>query len=217
MKTFDPVDFDLDQARQGVVELGKRLTSNRPLRERRDILPFFRARPSLASLCGCYGFTLLRCDRLAWEYDLFGDFYCDLAIGDSVTRSYTFVEFEDATPSSLFVRQGKKATREWSPRFLRGFAQLVDWFGKLEDSQKSDAFEARFGKRSIDCAGLLVVGRDRHLEAGERLRLGWWRENVLVRSRRIHCVTYDELAEDLLGYLERLAAARRPPRRGRRK
>ena len=73
------------------------------------------------------------CDLLAYEYPLFGDFRCDLAVADSVTRACTFVEFEDAGPRSLFVQHGDKATREWSPRFDHGYSQVVNWFYKLQD------------------------------------------------------------------------------------
>jgi hypothetical protein len=32
-----------------------------------------------------YNPVIVRFDRVAWEYPLFGEFRCDLAIGDSVT------------------------------------------------------------------------------------------------------------------------------------
>jgi hypothetical protein len=51
--------------------------------------------------------------------------------------------------------------------------------------------------------GLLVIGRDHYMDAGERLRLEWRREHVIVHSRRIHCLTYDELVADLLAFLDR--------------
>jgi hypothetical protein len=62
--------------------------------------------------------------------------------------------------------------------------------------------EARFGKRSIRYVGVLDIGRDQHLQPGERLRLEWRREHVVVNSKHIVCVTYDELLEDLLFRLE---------------
>jgi hypothetical protein len=207
MKTFDELRLRRSRCRQEVLELRDRLAAKRPLRELRDILPFLRDRPHLAALCGVYNPTVFQPNRITWEYDVFGDFACDLAVGDELTTSYTFIEFEDASPNSLFVRHGRKATREWSPRFLRGFSQLVDWFCKLDDRRNSDECEARFGKRSIDSAGLLVVGRDGHLGAGERLRFEWWRENILVHSRRLPCVTYDELVANLLDYLGASAEA----------
>jgi hypothetical protein len=201
MKTFAEIRLRRTRCRQEVLELRDRLASRRRLRERQDILPFLRDRSHLCALCGVYNPTVFQPNRIAWEYDVFGDFACDLAVGDALTKSFTFIEFEDARPGSLFVRHGRKAAREWSPRFLRGFSQLVDWFCKLDDRRNSDEFEARFGKRSIDGAGLLVAGRDGDLGAGERFRFDWWRENVVVRSRRVHCVTYDELVANLLDYL----------------
>jgi hypothetical protein len=57
--------------------------------------------------------------------------------------------------------------------------------------------EARFGKRAIDYTGVLVIGRDQHTNSGENDRLRWRREHVIVNSKRIFCMTYDELLEDL--------------------
>jgi hypothetical protein len=198
MKAFEPFAFDENRCRREVAELRDLLASNNDLKERDDILPFFRQRPHLAAACAFPNPSFLRCDLIAWEYDIFGDFACDLAVGDSVRKAFTFVEFEDAGPNSLFVKQGKKATRAWSPRFNDGCGQIIDWFYKLADRRNSDEHEARFGKRSIDFIGLLVIGRDQHMDAGERLRLEWRREHVVVHSKRIHCITFDELLNDLL-------------------
>jgi hypothetical protein len=209
MKTFNEFHYDPNRGRTEVQELRDRLSSSRSFRERKDVLPFFRKRPHLSALCGRYNHTLVRGDRIAWEYEVFG-LFSDIVVGDSQTKSYTFVEFEDAAANSVFVKHGDKAEREWSPRFLRGFAQLVDWFRKLDDRRHSDEFEARFGKRSIDCMGVLVVGRDQYLDVGERLRLEWWRENIVVHSRRIHCVTYDELVANFLRHADEAFQAPSP-------
>ncbi len=40
------------------------------------------------------------------------------------------------------------------------------------------------------------------MDVGERLRLEWRREHVIVHSRKIHCVTFDELVADLLAKLD---------------
>jgi len=50
--------------------------------------------------------------------------------------------------------------------------------------------------------GTLVIGRDHFLEPGERRRLEYRRCHVLVDSRYIQCVTYDELLQDLSDRLE---------------
>lgn len=202
MKQFEPHVFDPNKCRKDVQALKKFLASSPALKEH-DILPFFRAR---RHLCAALGFMNLwngHADLLAWEYDLFGDFACDLAIGDSATKSYCFIEFEDAGPKSLFVQRAKKATREWSARLDHGCSQVIDWFHKLEDRKNSEEYEARFGKRSIDYSGAVIVGRDQHLKAGEADRLEWRRQHVIVHSRSIFCITYDELLRFLLTFLER--------------
>jgi hypothetical protein len=135
---------------------------------------------------------------------------------DSANQAYNFVEFEDAGPGSLFKRQGKKATRDWSSRFDHGFSQIIDWFGKLRDVEKTDEFEARFGARTIDAAVTLIVGRNRYFEPGERRRLDWRRRSVIVDSKRIECVTYDDLLADLSARLEAHAAPRPRKRQSRR-
>jgi hypothetical protein len=114
-----------------------------------------------------------------------------------VTKAYTFVEFEDAGPRSLFVKCGDRLARGWSPRFDHGYSQIVDWFYKLQVMTDSADMEARLGKRAIDYTGVLIVGRDQHMQTGEQLRLKWRREHVIVNSKRIVCVTFDQLLEDL--------------------
>jgi hypothetical protein len=203
MKDFQTHSFDLAACRQEVLELKLLLDGSANLQERKHIQPFFRARKHLSAWLGSRSPKIAWPDRLATEYDLFGDFACDVAVGDSVNKAYCFIEFEDAGPKSLFVKQGKKATREWSPRFDHGYSQIIDWFYKLEDRRNSDEHEARFGARSIHYMGVLVVGRDQYMNAGERLRLEWRRQHVIVHSRNIRCVTYDELQQDLLFALDR--------------
>jgi hypothetical protein len=183
-------------SRVEVSDLRTLLVDNPDLSEA-TLRQFFRAKHHAAVLLGHYNPAVQRVDTLAYEYPLFGDFRCDLAIGDSVNRAYTFVELEEAGPRSLFVKRGHKATREWSPRFDHGYSQVVDWFHKLQDMTNTVAMEARFGKRAIDYTGVLVVGRNQHMKVGENERLRWRREHVIVNSKRIVCVTYDQLLEDL--------------------
>lgn len=213
MKSFVPVSFDCLLYKKEVQDLQQLLTTRPSLKERKDVLPFFKARPHLSALCGLYNTDMTLPNLVAWEFDLFGDFSCDLAVGDSTKKLYTFVEFEDAGPKSLFVKQGKKATREWSDRFDHGYSQIIDWFYKLNDRRNSDEYEARFGKRSVNFAGVLVVGRDSFLEAGEKNRLEWRREHVVVHSKKIVCVTFDELVKDLTARIDMFQEARKRARR----
>jgi hypothetical protein len=197
MKTFEPLAFDPARCVREVDELRTWLTRRPLLDEKKHIRPFFRKRRHLAAFIASYSPDIIRFDRLAFEYPLFGDFTCDLVVGDSGKAAYSFIEFEDAGPNSLFVKQGKKATREWSPRFDHGYSQIIDWFGKLEDMKKSDTFAARFGARSIRYNGVLVIGRDQSLQPGERERLEWRRSQVVVASQKIEVVTFDGLLEHL--------------------
>jgi hypothetical protein len=196
MKSFDSFAFDLRKCRAELDELLVLLNSQPHLQERKDVLPFFRARRHLSAFIGSYFPYLASPDRIAYEYDLFGDFACDLAIGDSTTGQYCFVEFEDATASSLFVAKGAKATLEWSPRFEHGFSQVLDWFWKLNDQEGSTEFVHRFGL-TASYEGMLIIGRSTGLSHKERDRLRWRRDKVVSDSKRVHCVTYDELYQHL--------------------
>jgi hypothetical protein len=197
MKAFDSLIFDPAQCRQEVAELRQWLAQNPILDEKRQILPFFRKRRQLSAFVASYGKDLNDYDRIAFEYPLFGDFTCDLVVGDSARNAYSFIEFEDAGPTSWFIQGGKRVTREWSSRFEHGYSQIIDWFYKLDDMRRSDDSIARFGARSIVHSAVLVIGRDQYLKPGERERLEWRRANVVVASRRIESVTFDELAKDL--------------------
>jgi hypothetical protein len=206
MPDFQPHALDLAASRDQVQELKGLLDSSADLGES-AFHAFFEPRLHLRALVGLYNPSLASPDRLAWQHPIFGDFRCDFAIGDSARKAYTFVEYEDARPNSLFVKQGEKATRAWSSRFESGFSQIIDWFYKLHVMTDSPDMEARFGKRAIRYTGVLIIGRDQHFQAGERLRLEWRQEHVIINSKHVVCVTYDQLLEDLSFRLEQYALA----------
>ena len=134
---LNPVKFDHAAFRRELQEFDMLLRSKPNLSEAGDILPFFKANRHLAALIGSYNPRINEFNRIAAEFDLFGDYSCDLVIGDSVSRNFCFVEFEDATPNSVFVKKRGKATPEWSPRFDHGFSQILDWFAILEDQKRT--------------------------------------------------------------------------------
>ncbi|HCA97100.1 MAG TPA: hypothetical protein DEP38_21515, partial [Cyanobacteria bacterium UBA9226] len=68
------------------------------------ISPFFRERHHLSAFIGSYHTNINRFDRLAFEYDIFGDFTEDIVVGDFVGKAYCFVEFEDAASNSCRMR-----------------------------------------------------------------------------------------------------------------
>jgi hypothetical protein len=206
MPDFQPHTLDLAACRQQVQELKALLDSSADLGEA-AFHDFFELRADLRALVGLYNTSLASPDRLAWQYPIFGDFRCDFAVGDWMRKAYTFVEYEDARPNSVFVKQGEKATRAWSPRFESGYGQVIDWFYKLHVMTDTPDMEARLGKRSIRYTGVLIIGRDQHFQPGERLRLEWRRDHVVVNSKHVVCVTYDELLEDLLFRLDQYTVA----------
>jgi hypothetical protein len=196
MKKFDALVVDLKQCRIELQDLQALLAGQAQLQERKHVLPFFQARRHLSAFISSYFPYLPNPDLIAYEYDLFGDFACDLAVGDSTTGQYCFVEFEDATATSLFVAKGAKATLEWSPRFEHGFSQVLDWFWKLDDTKGSTEYVNRFG-HTVGYEGMLIIGRSINLSYKERDRLHWRRAKVVSDSKHVYCVTYDELYEHL--------------------
>ena len=209
MKAFETLVFDPIRCRQEVAELREWLVRHPVLYEKRQILPFFRARRHLSAFIGSYGQDVDCYDRIAFEYPLFGDFTCDLVVGDSARGAYCLIEFEDAGPTSLFIQRGKRVTRDWSPRLEHGYSQLIDWFHKLDDMRRSDDLVLRFGSRSLTFSGVLVIGRDQHLKPGELERLSWRRANVVVASQLIQCRTFDGLVEKLESRLATILDATR--------
>ena len=136
--------------------------------------------------------------NLAYEFDIFGDHVADLVIGDVSNHAYCFIEFEDATETSIF-KKSPKLTPEWSTRFEHGFSQLVDWILWLENNKGSTAFQTRFNARSIRYNMLLVIGRDKHIAShGLKERLDWRTEQIVIASKKFNCITFDGLYNDLL-------------------
>lgn len=207
MKEFDRIFIDYDQCRNQLSEFKALLDEHGAgeLKERR-ILSFFRENRHLAALVGQLASRIVTVDLIAYEFDLFGDFAADLALGDSRKGEYCFVEFENAGPDSIFKRVGAKSTKEWAPRFDHGYSQIIDWFWKLYDIDRSDTLHARFPREpTFDYQGVLVVGRTGGLSEFERKRLEWRRKRVMIDSRFIKCMTYDELHDDLRFQLEKAA------------
>jgi hypothetical protein len=198
------VQFDAVRCDSELAEFEELLRRRGELRERSDILPFFRQRPHLATLLGSYNRNLTSYDRLAFELTLIDEFVADVVIGDPMGQAICLVEFEDARPASIFRQTARRAT-EWTPRFDHGASQIIDWFWKLDDLRGTSTLARLFGSRSIDATGLLVIGRDSGVTAADRPRLVYRRDKVRVGRRRLYCCTFDELARDLR---ERLDAFR---------
>jgi hypothetical protein len=212
VKEFEAVELDPDKCGEELAELGRLLAAKHELSERKDVLPLFREHRQLSAFLASYHPDIRGRERLiGYEYNLFGDFGADAVIGDRARNAFCMVEFEDATPRSVFRRSGRSLPG-WSSRFQSGFSQIVDWFWKLSELQHTPDFARRFGGPFGNFMGVLVVGRSADLAPQELARLRWFRHNVLVNSKRVYCCTFDELYSDLLERLEvtRTPAADRP-------
>lgn len=189
------------------------LNATPTLSERDDILPFFRTHPHLAALLASYNVSATTCDCLGVEVGLYGESVADVVAGDRTKKAYCFVEFEDALPRSLFMPRPRHGT-DWSPRFSRGFNQIIDWLWALDDHEATTTFADEFGPPPITIVALLVVGRDAQVSPRDRRRLEWRQRHILVNSHHIYCYTFDDLLRDLRGRLNGFQAwAAGPPRR----
>ncbi len=203
MTSLNPLRFDPARCATEVEEYVRLLAERDELTESGDVRPFFRSHLQLAAALSWLAARMPKPDLIAFEFDLFGQFVCDLVVGSSRVRRFCLIEFEDGRHNSLFRHRSRLAP-EWSPRFEHGYSQLMDWFWLLRDQAGSQSMEALFGSRDITYDGILVVGRDRFLGPTERQRLEWRREHVVVESKRILCVTFDELAQDVADKLREI-------------
>jgi len=204
MKQFKSITLNKVQARKELNEFRKLLDNpfKQELKERDDILPFFAAHEQLIALMGTYNPRIENFDQIATEFDIFGDHTADVAIGDSQEHQYCFIEFEDATKTSVFKKKGNKATHEWSDRFDHGCSQIIDWLLWLENQKHTVSYIQRFGVGEVQYVGLLVIGRDQYLnDPSLKQRLTWRSEQVIVCSRKLHCITFDKLYTDLASRL----------------
>lgn len=196
MKSLDHYSFDLTACQQEVKALKTLLDTVAEPEERKHLLPLFKACKHLTALTNLYVPGIIEVDCVASELSLSGDFSCDLVIGDLSNKAYCLVEVEDASARSVFDRSGKKATRDWSPRFEHGFSQIIDWFYKVSDVRQTNEFERLFGRHAT-FSGLMLIGRHNLLEPGEAERLRWRVDRVLIDSNKVFCVTFDQLYNDM--------------------
>ncbi len=207
MKLFTDIKFSYAQYIIELAEFKDLLSRNEELSEQTDILPFFRERTQLSSqIATIYSTTIVDVEKLAYEYDILGDYKSDLVVGDPHRHTYCFIEFEDAKRNSLFETNGKKTKREFSRRFEHGYSQIIDWFYAIDELQRTAHLEGKFGSGKIEFEAILIIGRSKYLSPEERNRLEWRIKHVIVNSKRIQCFTFDELYETLerrLTYLKK--------------
>jgi len=193
MKELLNLDFDVNKCKKELKEFGALLHKHKTLSERKTILPFFKRRKHLGAFIGFHHSGNTKLDRFATEFGFFGNYRCDLISGDSNTKSYCVVEFEDAKPNSIFSKRGRDSSY-WANRIEDGFSQIVDWFWTLSDFKKTDNFRDTFGDTEADFIALIVIGRNRFLKrTSDKTRFRWRSKNISVNNIKVTCMTYDEL------------------------
>lgn len=159
--------------------------------------PLFKESTQLAAFLGTSIPEIGPANRLAYEFQIFGDYAADIVIGNYERKTSCAIELEDARPNSIFTKWESKSNSEWGRRFEHGFGQLVDWFFSFDDHKNSAAFTKLFGYGHIEFFGMLLIGRSKDVSEHERTRLRWRSGRVTVNTHRIHCRTYDDLFEAL--------------------
>jgi hypothetical protein len=189
--------FDPRKCRLEWRDFDQLLKSKAVLDESRDILPFFKSRNNLSIFIATYFPSIRNADVYAHEYPISGDFKADLVVGDSSMCCYLLVEFENASVDSVFKKKRGRATPEWALRFEGAFSQIVDWLWKLDDMRSTADFARAFGGREAKFQGLIVIGKDMHLDTQEASRLKWRIDKVIVNSNYVSCISFDEMLSDL--------------------
>ncbi|MBB4952621.1 hypothetical protein H4S14_000663 [Agrobacterium vitis] len=199
MKTFESLAIDISILENDLNDFEALLKSGSHLKEREQILPFFKKKPHLCAAIGYLNGNIDLPDRWANELQLFGDFACDAASGDSEANAYTLIEFEDANEHSIFSKLASgKTVKHWSPRFEHGFSQMVDWAWRLStEGSGSSAFRRVFGDSDPVVHFILIIGRDADLTDDDKARLRWRANNVSFGQYRMSCFTFDAVLGSL--------------------
>jgi len=180
------------------VEEFRAFLATNPRGERAAFLPFFAAHPQLCAYLGTLNDRVSAGTHVKTELSLWGDFTCDLVAGSLQDGAFVFVEFEDASPTSLFRRRRGRRNSYWGTRVERGISQVTDWLFRISSEGSSDRMERDFGARHITPMGVLVVGRSAEVSNYDRNRLDWRSAHSVIGGAKLSILTYD----DLLAWLD---------------
>jgi hypothetical protein len=194
MKKFETVTRDVDRCKAELDELKKLLIPKKELSEKGDLVPFFIKNLQITTLIGEYcpdlsGFM----DEYAFEFPIKDDFTADIVLRSKKDKTLLFIELEEAKEDSVFKKRPRYYS-EWGKCLEHGYSQIVDWFWKLSDFEKTDDFAEKIGK-GYTYHGLLIVGRNDFVDPDDFNRLKWRFSKTVVNSKYIKCITYDQLIE----------------------
>lgn len=192
MRGLERIGLNLTQLRLELNEFEALLNSATRLKERERIIPFFKPRKHLIAALGYTHAGIAHPDLFSTELSLFGDFTCDVASGDSSSKAFLLVEFEDATEHSVLGKAMRGKVRPWSRRFEHGFSQLVDWAWRLScTNYDSLAFRRIFEMNDPSIHFLLIAGRDADLNDDDRARIRWRANSMALGAHRMSFLTFD--------------------------
>lgn len=170
-----------------------------PNSERAQFLPFFAEHLQLCAHLGELNDKVNTVTHVGTEVGLWGDFICDLVAGSCGNGAFVFVEFEDASKTSLFLpkKRGRKNS-QWGTRVEHGISQVVDWLFRIDSESTSDNIVRDFGARHLSPYCVVVTGRNAEVSDYDRIRLDWRSKHTIVGGAKLAILTYD----DLLGWLD---------------
>lgn len=204
--------FDIKECDAQLQELKNFLTVNSEIEETGEhgLQKFFSDRPNLILLLGYWHFGLEPAFYKP-ELNLFNnEFRADFVVANEQKSKFIFVEFEDAKENSIFKLKSRRSdsantSYEWSSRYEHGLSQVIDWYYRMDDYERTNKFEEYFGHRQVSYTGLLVIGRDRFIQqSGLMQRFRWRSSKTVINSKLLHCMTFDQLLEESIEKLSTL-------------
>ena len=178
--------------------------NDNPRGERAQFLPFFRNHEQLCAFLGTLYDEVSSGTHVKAEFPLWGDFVCDLIVGNVSDGAFVLIEFEDAATTSLFRPKANRRNNIWGQRAEQAVSQVTDWLFRIGSEGPSDQMLRDFESRRINMMGLIVVGPSSEVNAYDRERLNWRSRNTIVGGSKVYIITYDDLLEWLDGRAELL-------------
>ena len=190
------LDTAANELRQ-LLDVHKPIKERRELEEKEHLQTFFNNHPIvLCTLAHLVEMSELDVDEMQFEFDLWGNFRCDIGFGNSTTNTYCLIELEDAKKDSIFAKKPVRHPK-FSDRINRGQSQIEDWIWKI-DSLKNNSNEIKelFDSDHPTITYLLIIGRNHFIERHSlKERFKFKKE---MHSKIMKYLTYDEV----LLYLE---------------
>src|SRR5271168_4941685 len=107
------------------IELFSQFLAGNPRGEREHFLPFFKKHLQLGAYLGTLNDKVSSATHVKSELPLWGDFVCDLVAGNFEDGAFVFIEFEDASETSLFRPQRGRKNTHWGTRVEHGISQVT--------------------------------------------------------------------------------------------